>query len=491
MTPYIYHIALYDLAFLGAIFIGLTFILLLWFTKKAVRSANRFLARALAVAVLWIARLLAASVGLSAYVGWWSRLPLQFSLALGPLIFFYVLKITRPEYQFRRRDLLHFSPLLLELSAYGLETLESIKTGVATYDIPLYQRLHPVVQLLAFISVTYYLYRCHRLIENFYRQQKFSGGDRYRQELRWLHQLLTAFALLWLLWIPLTAADYFFYNFQLSAQAYFPLYLVLTPMIIWIAASAFSRPEISMSSAKLPFSAALPAAELKQKGSWLKKTVKENRYYQDPELSLASLAEKLGLHPHELSRIINTVLKKSFNDFINEYRVHDVICKMQDPAYDHITLLGIAYDAGFNSRTTFHRTFKQMTGKSPAEYKSEQKKGIPSYNLEHHQRFATVISNQLTTPKWPDKKLNRSYMFENYLKIAWRSIHGNKVYTSINILGLSLGVCACLIIYLITSFELSYDTFHPGKDRIYRIVTSMQDAQGNKGEAASGIIPYP
>ena len=471
LNTFTFHINAYDLAFLGTIFIGLTFILLLWFTKKAGRSANRFLAMALAVAVLWIARLLATSVGLSAYVGWWS-LPLQFSLALGPLIFFYVLKITRPEYQFRRRDLLHFSPLLLELSAYVLETLESIKTGVATYDMPLYQRLHPVVQLLAFISVTYYLYRCHRLIENFYRQQKFSGGDRYRQELRWLHQLLTAFALLWLLWIPLTAADYFFYNFQLSAQAYFPLYLVLTPMIIWIAASAFSRPEISVSSAKLPFSAALPAAELKQKGSWLKKTVKENRYYQDPELTLALLAEKLGLHPHELSRIINTVLKKSFNDFINEYRVHDVICKMQDPAYDRITLLGMAYDAGFNSKATFIRAFRQSTGKNPAVYKRELEKEVSTYQLQPGFQARQIILVP-EVPKWSDEQLNYKYMFRNYLKSAWRHFTRHKIYTAINVMGLALGICGCLVIYLITSFEFSFDTFHPDKERIYCIDVTM------------------
>src|ERR1700712_1185858 len=82
-------------------------------------------------------------------------------------------------------------------------------------------------------------------------------------------------------------------------------------------------------------------------------------------------------------------------------------------------------------------------------------------------------------------------MFKNYFITAWRNISRNKLYTAINVLGLSLGVCACLIIYLVTSFELSYDTFHPGKDRIYRIVTSFQDPQGNKNEGASGIAALP
>jgi putative ABC transport system permease protein len=82
-------------------------------------------------------------------------------------------------------------------------------------------------------------------------------------------------------------------------------------------------------------------------------------------------------------------------------------------------------------------------------------------------------------------------MIKNYFKTAWRSIARNKVYTAINILGLSLGICACLIIYLITSFELSYDTFHPDKDRIYRIVSNMQNPEGKRNGLGFTIGPLP
>ncbi len=91
----------------------------------------------------------------------------------------------------------------------------------------------------------------------------------------------------------------------------------------------------------------LLTADLIQKGKWLRKAIEANLFYQDSELSLrSSLAERLDLNPNDLSRIINTAFGKSFTDFINEYRIRGVIRKMQDPAYDRITLIGMAFDAG-------------------------------------------------------------------------------------------------------------------------------------------------
>jgi putative ABC transport system permease protein len=280
VNPYTFHINLYDLAFLGTIFVGLTFALQLWFTKRTHRAANRFLGLALMIIVLWTARILGIDIGLSAYVPHWDWLPLQFSLALGPLIYFYVLKLTRPEYKFRSKDLLHFSPLLLELGALVLQVKESIRTGAATYDTLIFRQLNPVLQLLGFVSVGGYLYFANRLIERFYRRIKFIGGDRYRYEMRWLRNLLTAFGLLWLLWIPFTAMGYYY---QLSTQIHYPLYLLLVSMMIWISASTFLRPEVSALTDKSLFLKPSTPPELKQKGIWLKKAVKENRYYQDTE----------------------------------------------------------------------------------------------------------------------------------------------------------------------------------------------------------------
>jgi putative ABC transport system permease protein len=442
--------------------------------------------------VLWIVRILGIDIRLSTYIINWSWLPLQFSLTLGPLIYFYVLKITRPEYKFRSKDMLHFSPLLLELGAQALEVRDSIKTGAATYETPTFQQLNPILQLLAFVSVIIYLYLSHRLIGRFYRRLKFNGGDRYRYELRWLRSLLKSFGLLWLLWIPFTAADYFYYHYQLSIHAYYPLYLLLAVTTIWMAAVAFLRQEAGVLVGTPPFLKLPLPAEMKQKSTWLKKAVKAGLYYQDPELSLNSLADKLELTAHELSRIINTVLKKSFNDFINEYRVADVVQKMQDTGYDHITLLGIAFESGFNSQSTFNRIFKQITGKSPLEYKNNLKKEQPSYNLGSHLQFAPVVLNHETPTKWFHDKLNRNYMFKNYFKIARRNLVRNKSYAAINITGLAVGIAVCMMIFIIIQFQTSFDSFHSKKDRIYRVLTEYHHAEsGNISYGKDVPLPMP
>jgi len=474
LNPYTFHITLYDLAFLATIFVGLTFAWLLWFTKRSNLQANRFLALAIVVTVLWIAKVLGTDIGLEKDFPGWRFLPLQFSLALGPLIYFYVVKITRPEYQFRRKDMLHFGPLLLQLGA--------------CYAMP-GQPLELILQVLVFVSVVIYLYRCQLLIEGFYQRLDFIGGDRQRVELHWLHRLLTGFGLLWLVWIALAAADYLYYHHQLGVQTYYPFYLLLISMMIGMAAKGHSMPEVAVQADVVPALKSSLSAGLKQKGIWLKNLLKEHPYYQDPDLSLSSLAEKLGVHPHELSRIINTGLKKSFYDFINEFRVRAVACKMQDPANDHITLLGLAYECGFNSQATFSRIFKQMTGRSPVEYKNEIKKERSTYKLRSGAHYIPVKLHRETTPMWSRGKLNRNYMFRNYLKIAWRNMLHSKGYSALNIVGLAAGMAVALIIGLWVANQYSYDRFLPNYKQLYQVEMNLTSQHNGTHTQTSIALP--
>lgn len=408
--------------------------------------------------VLWMARILVIDT-LPGY-----SLPFQFLLVLGPLLYFYVLKITQPTYKFRWKDLLHFSPLLLEQAM-----------------LP-FQPFAPLLQLLVFISLMIYLYRCNKLIEAFYGGLPLVLMDRSRLEFRWLRRLLAATALLWCFWIACVAVDYFRYGNHLGTPVYYPFYILFAVIIIWTATAAFLRPQAAaIEQASSPARQPVPA-ELRAKGACLKKAMEANRYYEDPELNLNSLAEKVSMAPRELSKAINTVFKKSFNDFVNEYRVRDMVSKMQDPAYDNITLLGIAFEAGFNSKATFNRAFKQITGKAPAEFKNNLEKDVSSHDLRRWPGPAAVISS---------KKLNRKYMFKSYLKIAWRNLVKNKVHSLLNIAGLSTGMAVAILIGMWVWDELSFNTYNQNYGQIAQVARK----EINNGEAyisnESNHFPIP
>ena len=82
-------------------------------------------------------------------------------------------------------------------------------------------------------------------------------------------------------------------------------------------------------------------------------------------------------------------------------------------------------------------------------------------------------------------------MLKNYFIIAWRNLIRHKLNTTINILGLSMGITTCLVIFLLVRFEFSYDNFHPDKNRIYRLVALLKNPQGNNIEAGCVTVPLP
>lgn len=96
--------------------------------------------------------------------------------------------------------------------------------------------------------------------------------------------------------------------------------------------------------------------------------ITEQKPFLDPNLTLRSLAEQIDIHPNQLSWLLNESIGKNFNDFINSYRVgaFQTLCK--DPKNSHITLIGLAYDSGFNSKTVFNASFKKHTGLTPKQY---------------------------------------------------------------------------------------------------------------------------
>ena len=95
------------------------------------------------------------------------------------------------------------------------------------------------------------------------------------------------------------------------------------------------------------------------------------KIYRNGRISLDSLAERLGLQPHQLSAIVNSRLGRSFTELVADYRVEEVKKRLSDPA-EKANILNIAYDAGFGTKASFNRIFKERTGLTPSDFRRKQ-----------------------------------------------------------------------------------------------------------------------
>ena len=101
----------------------------------------------------------------------------------------------------------------------------------------------------------------------------------------------------------------------------------------------------------------------------LKALMDKDKIFMDPDLNLSLLAKNIGLPSHQVSKLINEKFGKSFNDYINEYRVQEFISRIGEVQNKSYTIYGIALDVGFNSKSSFNAAFKKFTGRNPSNYK--------------------------------------------------------------------------------------------------------------------------
>ena len=94
----------------------------------------------------------------------------------------------------------------------------------------------------------------------------------------------------------------------------------------------------------------------------------DHKPYLNPNISPQDIADNIKINKHHLSEILNLNFGKNFNGFINLYRIEEAK-KLLTDNHNNITMLAIAYDSGFNSKSSFNRAFKEITGNTPSEYK--------------------------------------------------------------------------------------------------------------------------
>lgn len=101
----------------------------------------------------------------------------------------------------------------------------------------------------------------------------------------------------------------------------------------------------------------------------LNEKMNEEKCYLDQELTLYKLAEKIDIKPHHLSQVINQYYNSNFFDFINRFRLESAAEKLSDLNKNNLTILAIAYESGFNSKSAFYNAFKQRYNTTPSDYR--------------------------------------------------------------------------------------------------------------------------
>jgi AraC-like DNA-binding protein len=301
----------------------------------------------------------------------------------GPFLYFYVMTLVANRQKLILNDLLHFIPFVLFnlyilITSFYPDTSEklNIERLSGEYNPPF---LFLFFLLLTAFSGTLYFILTLRLFRKLDIRLFNNYSSSADLDLKWLRRLVLIFGIIWTLLISITIIHHVFNMFSMIFCTD-GLFLSLSAFVILIGYFGlkqkviFSAEDMMVSghSSKPPTKYAgsrLTESESNLYAEKLSDYMKSSRPYLNPELNLSQLSAELGISSHFLSQVINEKFGLNFFDFINRYRVEEFKERTSHPKYSNFSLLGIALDCGFNSKSAFNRIFKQKTGLTPSQYK--------------------------------------------------------------------------------------------------------------------------
>ena len=307
----------------------------------------------------------------------------SFPLLSAPLMYLYIKYQTNPIF-FRRVDLLHFLPFLLYnllfIKFYFLSfesKVEILKNNGVGYEI---EGMIKIV-LIYFSGICYITWSFISLYRHKIRLNKeFSNSDKIN--FNWLLLLNVGLMITWVLVILIKDDNIIF--------SYSAIYIICIGFFGLNQVKVFTEKDVLYlqnqnvikNSEKKVDSGGVEETKpydgnLEDIYSRVVELLKEKKLYLNPELKIIDLATLLNIHPNLMSKAINYVSEANFYDLINKMRVDEFMNNMKSADANKYTIIAIAFDSGFNSKATFNRNFKAISGMSPSEFLlSLQKEGI-------------------------------------------------------------------------------------------------------------------
>lgn len=311
----------------------------------------------------------------------WELLLFEFSEASiflhGPILYFYALALTQISVGFKPKNLLHFVPFVVAMCLLlGMLYLKMTNED----DVRNMLLVGKMLSLAIYILLTMKLLKEHnqKIVNIFSNTEK--------KHLSWLLILSWGLLIIW----GISVVSLLVHRFTVLAIPQYGGLLTNFAFSVFffvIAYFGIRQPAIFLETLKVNNNIVESVRQNKTEKyekSGLSRELAElthkellnfmfhEKPFLDPELTLYSLSDKLSLQPNHLSQIINSIEGMNFFDFINQYRVEEVKKNMLLAQNKHLTILGVAYESGFNSKTSFNRIFKKFVGITPSEYKQSK-----------------------------------------------------------------------------------------------------------------------
>ncbi len=305
---------------------------------------------------------------------WLTFFPFTIVYATGVFIWFYVLNLTDSTRNFSKKDLLLFIPAAIYLIFRFTLFAQNLDFKIwfsENYSTPFITPFIFITELIWNISLLYFSIKHYKKYRA-WLDENYSDTEKIKFD--WLRNFLYIYTFVLVLGAifdftgsfitPLSYVQYFYFQFVLALMTYY------------LAIAGYLRSQ----TIELDFSekkeienkkTLLTENELENLKTKLQNLMETEKSFLDSQITLTQLSRKIGVNSTILSYVINNGFGKNFNEFINEFRVGEVKKKLQNGGAENSNLLEIAFDCGFNSKATFNRAFKKITGLSPKEYQNK------------------------------------------------------------------------------------------------------------------------
>jgi len=309
----------------------------------------------------------------------------------GPIMYLYIHFMLHPGEKFNFLNLLHFIPFVAFLVVSFVFRSDHVFTDITGFFLAdKFISLRIVYGICFFLSITVYSILAFIMISRYQKELKnrisYTSGV---VTLNWLKIISISFYATYVVFFILGGLN-IFVNF-LPFDPYYTIFVfvalfsfiysfyaikqpvLLREMVYDDNGPSNNEPATEENDQSLP-KYSRSGLKKGEAGKVLKKLLdymEREKPYLDRDLTIYQLALMTGIQKHYITQVLNETYNRNFFTFINEYRVREVIERMKDPSNNNFTILGIAYDSGFNSKSTFNTIFKIMTGDTPSDYKKK------------------------------------------------------------------------------------------------------------------------